>query len=281
MKRILPYKVLSLRAMLRLKYFFKFCSAITFLFVIFQSCKDQENSKESDPPKSPLKTVEASFLQEEVFLGFIKEIDSSKELTNGPTLHYLSNDDAHTSALVFFDSEKSIKKVIVEDLRKDGSSELCSYYFRRGGLFYWISEESKIKDDAFEFSITKSYLDSAEQVVYSCGKSHMEFDSLEFISFSAIDKKMKDKNRVIQLVNQEGPFQVLFRGFSDFNGSKFLVVGTDEYNSTLKIDKNSKGDITKLLRHPDIFMGKRLNVSFTITKADNIEYQRLLEVKIR
>lgn len=278
----MPYKVLSLRAMSSLRYYLTLFSVITFLVVIFQSCNDQELSKELDPPKSPLKTVEANFPQEEIFLGFISEIDSSKELTSGPTLHYLSNDESHTSALVFFDSEKSIKKVIVQDVRKDGSSELCSYYFRGGGVFYWVSEETKITGDEFEFLITKSYLDSAEQVVYSSRKSHSEYDSLEFIPFTAIGKTNKDKKRVIQLVNQEGPFETLFRGFSDFNGIKFMVVGTDDFTSTLEIDKNSRGDILKLIKNPNTYMSKKLNVSFTnYTKEDNIEYQRLLEVKIR
>lgn len=278
----MPYKVLSLRAMSSLRYYLTLFSVITFLVVIFQSCNDQELSKELVPPKSPLKTVEANFPQEEIFLRFISEIDSSKALTSGPTLHYLSNDESHTSALVFFDSEKSIKKVIVQDVRKDGSSELCSYYFRGGGVFYWVSEETKITGDEFEFLITKSYLDSAEQVVYSSRKSHREYDSLEFIPFTAIGKTNKDKKRVIQLVNQEGPFETLFRGFSDFNGIKFMVVGTDDFTSTLEIDKNSRGDISKLLKNPNTYMSKKLNVSFTnYSKEDNIEYQRLLEVKIR
>lgn len=265
-----------------LRYYLTLFSVITFLVVIFQSCNDQELSKELVPPKSPLKTVEANFPQEEIFLRFISEIDSSKALTSGPTLHYLSNDESHTSALVFFDSEKSIKKVIVQDVRKDGSSELCSYYFRGGGVFYWVSEETKITGDEFEFLITKSYLDSAEQVVYSSRKSHREYDSLEFIPFTAIGKTNKDKKRVIQLVNQEGPFETLFRGFSDFNGIKFMVVGTDDFTSTLEIDKNSRGDISKLIKNPNTYMSKKLNVSFTnYTKEDNIEYQRLLEVKIR
>jgi len=278
----MKYKVLSLRTMLRLRYFLKIFSVITFSALIFQSCKEKESNNESDPPKSPLKKVEANFPQEEMFAELIKEIDSSKELTSGPTLHYLSNDESHTSALVFFDSEKSIKKVIVQDVRKDGSSELCSYYFRGGGLFYWVSEETKTNGDAFEFSITKSYLDSAEQVVYSCGKTHVEYDLLEFMPFSAIEKMTKDKSRVIQLVNQQGPFETLFRGFSDFNGIKFMVVGTDEFTSTLEIDENSKGDVSKLLKSPNAFMGKKINVSFTnYTKEDNIEYQRLMEVTIR
>ncbi|MFM7757861.1 MAG: hypothetical protein ACKO6J_02915, partial [Crocinitomicaceae bacterium] len=66
-------------------------------------------------------------------------------------------------------------------------------------------------------------------MVYSCGKTHVEYDSLEFMPFSAIEKMTKDKSRVIQLVNQQGSFETLFRGFSDFNGIKFMVVGTDEF----------------------------------------------------
>ncbi|MFM8242300.1 MAG: hypothetical protein ACKN86_05805, partial [Crocinitomicaceae bacterium] len=64
--------------MLRLRYFLKIFSVITFSALIFQSCKEKESSNESDPPKSPLKTVEANFPQEKMFAELIKEIDSSK-----------------------------------------------------------------------------------------------------------------------------------------------------------------------------------------------------------
>jgi hypothetical protein len=68
LKLIVKYKVLSLRAMLRLRYFLKIFSVITFSALIFQSCKEKESSNESDPPKSPLKKVEANFPQEEMFV---------------------------------------------------------------------------------------------------------------------------------------------------------------------------------------------------------------------
>jgi hypothetical protein len=244
------------------------------------SCSSETDLKEKDPPKAKLKKMVSAFPEEEIFTNYINEIDSSTAFTSGPTLHYMSNDETHTSALVFFDAQKSIKKVVVQDVRKNGSSEMCSYYFRGGGLFCWIAEETKTTGESFQFSITKTFLDSSEQEVYSCAKVHSEFDSLEFMPFQQVEKIRKDKNRVIQLVNQEGPFQTLFRGFSDFNGLTFMVVGTEEFTSTLEIDKKAKGDLAQLLKNPAAHMGKKLSVSFTTyTKDDNIEYQKLLNVK--
>jgi hypothetical protein len=101
------------------------------------------------------------------------------------------------------------------------------------------------------------------------------------LEFQPIEKKNIDKSKILALVNQEGQFQTLFRGFSDFNGLKFLVVGTDDYTSTLEIDKNSSGDLAKLSKNPVGYMRKKLNLSFSnYTKEDKIEYQKLLRVKI-
>jgi hypothetical protein len=254
----------------------------TFIVLVFlASCKQESENIVKEPPKTPLKQINSGFKEEELFQKYIDDIDNNKDLTSGPTLKYLGDNETHVSALVFFDSEKSIKKIIFEEVRGEGSSEVCSYYFRGGGLFFHTSEKTEINDDSFVFSVTKSYLDSAENIVFACSKRHSDFDSLEFLEFQPIEKKNIDKSKILALVNQEGQFQTLFRGFSDFNGLKFLVVGTDDYTSTLEIDKNSSGDLAKLSKNPVGYMRKKLNLSFSnYTKEDKIEYQKLLRVKI-
>lgn len=252
------------------------------LFPMFFACSD-DRVEESDPPKTPLKEIESSFSEEDKFIKMQQEIDSSEELNFGPTLDYLNTStETHTSATVFFDNGKTIKKIVYQEFGNDGSTETCSYYFSdNGSLFSWKSEMTMVKGETVLFTIIKSYLDSSENTLFTFSKSSVDYDSLEFISFNRIDIIKKDKKKLLELVNQQGPFETLFRGFSEFNGVNFMVVGTDDYTSTLEITTNSKGDIKKLLNNNTTYLGKKLNILFTkYTKQDNIEYQKLLNVKI-
>ena len=127
-----------------------------------------------------------------------------------------------------------------------------------------------------------SFYGDSGNVIYTGIRNATDIDSLQWISFSKIEKMDHNDEFTLDLLKREGTFQTYFLGtaYAEDQEKLFLVVGPKNraYSSTIAVMERSDF-INELIENENKRIGILLDVEFARTmQTDGFSYQTLLQV---
>jgi hypothetical protein len=126
--------------------------------------------------------------------------------------------------------------------------------------------------------LTKSFYDDSSNVFFS-KKALITEQSEDNYVYEKCKPVNHNDNLAWKIINQENEFETRFQGFTQNMGRNFLIVGTENYTSTIAFGEYS-GILNKLKLNEPNYIGKKLIVDFTLqTEANGFTFQALKNVR--
>lgn len=206
-----------------------------FLLLNLLSC-DQKNQDQREKQHS-LKEVKPMFKGESTFETEIENIEKDSKLLEVTSLEYLSKDGEYfvVKGLVSqatANKEMVIKKLTFTHTAKEGNGTTLSFYYIGKRKFASICEKTVLEDNTFKKNISKSYYDDSSKVFFSKKGINQDIENYE-IDYVVCKPVEHDDDLALKIINQEDEFETLFQGFMESMGRIYLILGTNNFTSTV------------------------------------------------
>jgi hypothetical protein len=107
---------------------------------------------------------------------------------------------------------------------------------------------------------------------------------LELAVFKLVDAVDCPVDNVMQIINQVGPYELTFQGFTSNGEMDFVILGEnvqEGFTTSLAV-QHKEGDIQKLYTNEKAYIGDPLEVEFErMIDSRDFEFQVLLSLKIK
>lgn len=237
---------------------------IFILLVLSFGCAEKKDSLEQSNKNSSTKSF---FDGETTFEDEISKIDQDTELTEVTSLDYMDAEGKSWIVKAMVDNNMNVRKLMMPQTFSNGDNSYMSFYYIGDRKFASIEEYSRVRNDQFSKTITKSFYDDSLRVFFS-KKAHQTENEEPGLSYTKCKNEAHSDALALAIINQEGDFETKFQGFIENMGRNYVIVGTQNYSSTLAFSEYS-GLLKQLKANEKKFLGKKLKVQFTTSTEEN------------
>lgn len=253
---------------------------VCFISLFFSACKDEVPTTEKSEKRERLDQLIPAYSKAKSYEKQIQTIDIDKNLFEAKSLSYIDNDGDIESVTAMIDSTYQFSKLVHYLTESDGRQVETHFYFNENQLFTSIQTIKRfIKNTTFVREV-KTYYNSESVVVYTAERKASGENDITKTSYSEAKKRVHNPRKALDIINQIGKFQTNFLGFNEARDKIFLIIGTDDYNSSVVI--TSYTGILKILKNNENkYLNKPLKIEFKeVTELDGFSYQALLDIKL-
>lgn len=201
--------------------------------------------------------------------------------SNGRESHSLSysNESGDSYKVIIHSDDKEEVLIYEENSSKGAQSSMGRTLFYMKGEHPFMTVErydDSSGPSSMVFIERISYYDKAGKVFHTKQKVAVSEDDLENVEYKSVASQTLSMDRVLDIVNQQGKFELTFQGFILSEESlDFLLVGApvkDGFNSALQVEhydafiKAAKADQKK-------YLNRKVNIKFHIENVNGYEYQ--------
>lgn len=258
----------------------KFIGISAFLLLLV-SCGD----KPIDTVNEDDTTIEQSFEGQTDFEKRIADTDANLQLIPANSLIFTHTDGSTEEVTAFLNEKQEIQKL--EESFKDGKTGNygARIFYIDNGKRYATKEiylDNKMKMPMF--IERHSFYDKNGKVKYSRQREAEYEIDLETSVFKMIDPMDSPVDNVMQIINQVGPYELTFQGFTSNGEMDFVILGenVEEGFTTSLAVQHKEGDIQKLYLNEKAYVGDPMEVEFErMIDSRDFEFQVLLSLKIK
>ena len=251
---------------------------VLFGFLLYGCSGDNE-----DPnyPKIDSANFRSDFLEGEIFFDLKESIERSEGLADAQSLEFMSADGALLKATAKIDSFGEVHMLILEnEFENKLKDEL--FFYKNGLKRISLKSLTEFNEESNYYSEIITFYGDSGNVIYTGIRSATDIDSLEWISYSSIEKTDHSDEFTLDLLKREGAFETYFLGtaYAEEQEKLFLVVGPKarSYSSTIAVMERSNF-LNQLIENESKNIGVLLDIEFVITtQTDGFSYQTLLKV---
>ena len=251
---------------------------LLFGLLLYGCAGDQENS---NYPEIDSANFRSDYLEGEMFFDLKESVERSEGLTNANSLEFMSADGALLKATAKIDSFGDVRMLkLEEEFENKLKNEL--FFYKNGLKRVSLQSLTEYNEASNYHSEIISFYGDSGNVIYTGIRNATDIDSLQWISFSKIEKMDHNDEFTLDLLKREGTFQTYFLGtaYAEDQEKLFLVVGPKNraYSSTIAVMERSDF-INELIENENKRIGILLDVEFARTmQTDGFSYQTLLQV---
>lgn len=240
------------------------------------SCSENKDSINKSINNAEIKPF---FEGESTFENEISKIEHDTQLTEVTSLDYIDSEGKSWIVKAMVDNEMNVRKLTLPRTFTNGDNSILSFYYLGARKFASIEEYSRVRNEIYSKTLTKSFYDDSVQVFFS--KKAYQTEDLESEGNFKKTKSIAHSDALaLAIINQEGDFQTKFQGFIENLGKTYLIVGTDKYSSTLAFSEYS-GLLKQLKANEKKYIGQKLKVQFTTsTEANGFTFQVLTDLSL-
>lgn len=256
--------------------------AVLSLLTLFNACKGK--SENTDDAITTGEEQELSFKGKEDIEAKIAAIDNDQNLLIVNSLMYAHSNGSTAEAIAYLNEKQEILKIEEKyNDTKSGNFGRRIFYFENGKRLATkeIYQDNQLKKPMFIERV--SFYDKNDKVKFSQQREADFEENLEMANFQLAKTSDCSKDRAMQILNQEGPFETTFQGLASNGDMDFIIVGEnvkDGFTSSLAIQHNG-GDIPKLLANEAAYIGRSLTVQFErVVDHRDFEFQALMALRI-
>ena len=251
---------------------------LLFGLLLYGCAGNQENSSY---PEIDSANFRSDFLEGEMFFDLKESVERSEGLANANSLEFMSADGALLKATAKIDSFGDVRMLkLEEEFENKLKNEL--FFYKNGLKRVSLQSLTEYNEASNYHSEIISFYGDSGNVIYTGIRNATDIDSLQWISFSKIEKMDHNDEFTLDLLKREGTFQTYFLGtaYAEDQEKLFLVVGPKNraYSSTIAVMERSDF-INELIENENKRIGILLDVEFARTmQTDGFSYQTLLQV---
>jgi len=248
------------------------------LFLV--ACKNEAPKLEKAEKRERLDQLIPAYSNAKSYEKQIQTIDTDKNLFEAKSLSYIDNDGNIESVTAMIDSSYQFSKLIHYLTETDGRQVETHFYFKGSQLFTSIQTIRRFTGKTTFTREVKTYYNSENVVVYSAERKASGENDITKSAYSEAKKRVHDPRKALDIINQNGKFQTNFLGFNEARDKIFLIIGTDDYNSSVVIP-SYQGILKTLKNNEKNYLNKPLKIEFKeVTELDGFSYQALLDIKL-
>lgn len=255
----------------------RFLLGLFFIGLIVSCCQNKSQEKKTS---HSLKEFKPMFENEEIFENEIKLINSDKKLTEVTSLEYLNNSGESfiVKGLVTIKNETqemTLKKLTFKKISSNGNETTCDYYYIGSRKFASSCHQTFLKGGHLKDFTIKSYYNDSSAVFFS-KKVFGEPKENQFAKCELFDH---DDKLALKIINQEDDFETKFQGFTENMGKNYLILGTDNYTTTVAFSQYNP-TLTRIKNNEKKYLGTKLMVDFFVqSEASGFTFQALKDVR--
>jgi hypothetical protein len=256
--------------------------AVLSLLTLFSACKGE--TENTDDVSMTGQEQELIFKGKEEIEAKIAAIDNDQNLLIVNSLMYAHSNGSTAEAVAYLNEKQEILKIEEKfNDSKTGNFGKKIFYFENGKRLATkeIYQDNQLKKPMFIERV--SFYDKKDKVQYAQQREADFEENLEMATFQLAKATDCPKDRAMQILNQEGPFETTFQGLASNGDMDFIIVGEnakDGFTSSLAIQHNG-GDIPKLLANEVAYIGRPLTVQFErVIDHRDFEFQALMALRI-
>lgn len=264
-----------------MKATFQFIAVLS-LLTFFNACKGE--AENTDDLISTGEEQDLSFKGKEDIEAKISAIDNDQNLLIVNSLMYAHSNGSTAEAIAYLNEKQEILKIEEKfNDSKSGNFGKRIFYFEDGKRLATkeIYQDNQPKKPMFIERV--SFYDKKDKVKFSQQREADFEENLEMATFQLAKAADCPKDRAMQILNQEGPFETTFQGLASNGDMDFIIVGEnvkDGFTSSLAIQHNG-GDIPKLLANEAAYIGRSLTVQFErVVDHRDFEFQALMALRM-
>lgn len=248
---------------------------------LFTACGE----KPVDDTKTDDTAVEQTFEGQTDFEKRIADTDANLQLIPANSLIFTHTNGSTEEVTAFLNDKQEIQKL--EESFKDGitgnyGSRIFYIEKRKRYATKEIYLDNKMKSPMFVER--HSFYDKNGKVKYSRQREAEYEVDLELAAFKLIDAVDCPVDNVMQIINQVGPYELTFQGFTSNGEMDFVILGEnvqEGFTTSLAV-QHKEGDIQKLYMNEKAYIGDPLEVEFErMIDSRDFEFQVLLSLKIK
>ena len=244
--------------------------------IILTSCGN--NTSKTEENTHELKEIKPFFKEEPIFEDEINSIENNSQLIEVSSLDYLRNDGKTFLVKGWVDENGGLKKLSFRSYNDKGEESIFYYYYIGKRKIATICDQTILKGNESMKVLTKSFYDDSSNVFFS-KKALITEQSEDNYVYKKCKPVNHNDNLAWKIINQENEFETRFQGFTQNMGRNFLIVGTDNYTSTIAFGEYSD-ILNKLKLNEANCIGKKLIVDFTLqTEANGFTFQALKNLR--
>lgn len=250
-------------------------------FVTFSGCQSSGDASAKTEKKAQGKPLS----NEDEFDQKIAAIENNTELTIIRSLAYNDSKGSTEEAIGYLDKDQS--EVKIEEVFSDavtGNFGTYTFYVEKGKKF---ASKAVYFDNTLpipKFIERLTFYNKSEKPIFTKVRMADYEEELTTVNYEITKPQDLSVQRVMQIFNQEGPFESTFQGFADGGGMNYLLVGEntkDGFASSLAI-QYEVGDLRKLRANERELIGTPLEVEHDIiVDPTGLTFRVLLSVKIK